>query len=302
MSFETVWANSQFVKKADTDSGLSAAAKESIWTEIMKQPNWTRRVAFVMQTPLKNRLDYVAVGRKFLLVDELPQGEIPAYDLDIPEYGAVKIAARGAAPVVETNVKRVEIPTFSISINTSVKWEELTIRRYPVFDRAKERTAIAMAIAEDAEIFRLLNTAASLSPITIADQVRPFTRAAFAKLYAGIATQQLVPSTYLFNPVYYEDILSWDATDLDQVSLNVIVETGQFGVLHGLKMIMSTKFPAGYVYGLTTPDKLGRMPERKAVEIKIWDNVPEQQFNIVAWEQVGMGIHNPAGVARFKVA
>jgi hypothetical protein len=164
-----------------------------------------------------------------------------------------------------------------------------------------------MAIAEDLEIFRLLNAAAALSPIVIPDITRPLTRKHFGKLYANIAAQQLVPSVYLMNPILYEDILAWDATDLDQVSLNVIVETGQFGVLHGVRLIMTTKlFPVNvagtenYVYGLTTPDKLGRLPERKAVEIKIWDNVPEQQFNIVAWEQIGMGIHNPAGVARFK--
>ena len=60
------------------------------------------------QVPLKDRLDYVAVGRKMLLIDELPQGEVPQYDLDIPEFGAVKIAARGAAPIVEANIKRVE--------------------------------------------------------------------------------------------------------------------------------------------------------------------------------------------------
>jgi hypothetical protein len=302
-NFEQLWANTSFVKKAAAETvPVSPEIAEQAWAKLLASPNWAKRVAFVMQTPLKNRLDYVAVGRKLLLVDELPQGEIPVYDLDIPEFGAVKIAARGTAPIVETNVKRVEFPTFPISVNDVVKWEEISIRRYPVFDRAKERTAIASAIAEDLEIFKLIKAASDVSPNTPIDVARPLSRNYFAKLYATIAKMQLIPSVYIMNPVYYEDILSWDAKDLDQVSLNVIIETGQFGVLHGVKLILATKMEEGYIYGLTTPDKLGRLPERKSVEIKIWDNVPQQQFDIVAWEQIGMGIHNTHGVTRLNVA
>jgi len=80
-------------------------------------------------------LDYVAVGRKLLLVDELPQGEIPAYDLDIPEFGAVRVGARGVPPVHEANIKRIEIPTWSLTVDHTIKWEEITVRRYPAFDR-----------------------------------------------------------------------------------------------------------------------------------------------------------------------
>lgn len=300
-SFESVWKNSSLVKKANTEE-INSQIAENAWAKIMQSPNWGKRVAFVMATPLKNRLDYVAIGRKLLLVDELPQGEIPVYDLDIPEYGAVKIAARGTAPVVETNISRLEIPTFPISANASIKWEEITIRRYPVFDRTKERVAISLAIAEDLEVFKLIAKAAELASNGVdPEATRPIARQYFAKLYATIAKNQLMPNVYLMNPAYYEDILSWDADDLDQVSLNVVIETGQFGVLHGNRLIFSTKFPEGYVYCLTSPDKLGRLPERKSVEVKIWDNVNEQQYNIVGYEQIGMGIFNPHGVARIKI-
>lgn len=300
-NFDTIWSNSSLVKKADNNQVPSHVA-EMAWTDLLQRPNGLRKVAFIMQTPLKNRLDYVSVGRKLLLTDELPAGEIPVYDLDIPEFGAVKIAARGQAPIVETNVKRVEFPTFPISVNETVKWEEISVRRYPVFDRAKERTAIAVAVAEDLEIFALLKKAADLGyngPDPVA--TRPLSRQYFGQLYATIAKNQLIPSAYLLNPLYYGDIFSWDAKDLDQVSLNVLIETGQFGVLHGVRLILSTKMPLGYVYAVTTPDKLGRLPERKSVEIKIFDNIPQQQFDIVAWEQIGLGIHNPHGVARIQV-
>ncbi len=47
---------------------------------------------------------------------------------------------------------------------------------------------------------------------------------------------------------------------------------------------------------MTTPDKLGRLPERKAVEVAIWDNAPELQYDIIPYEIIGMGIYNCAGV------
>ena len=65
------------------------------------------------------------------MVDELPQGEIPQYDLDIPEFGAVRIAGRGIPPIHEANIKRIQIPTWSLSVNEVIKWEDITIRRYP---------------------------------------------------------------------------------------------------------------------------------------------------------------------------
>ena len=223
----------------------------------------------------------------------------------MPEFGAIKIGGRGASPTQELNIKRIEIPTWSLTIDAAIKWEDITIRRYPAFDRAKERTAISMAIGEDDNVFAVLAKAASVAP-NVGDDVvtspSPVLRAAFADLYGVIAGRQLVPSAYLVNSRRYADIQKWNSNDLDQVSLNILLETGQFGVLFGTRLIVSTRLPNKTIYCVTTPDKLGRMPERKAVEVKIFDNVKEQQYDIVAWEQIGIGIHNVAGIAKCVIS
>jgi hypothetical protein len=173
------------------------------------------------------------------------------------------------------------------------------------FDRAKERVAIAMAIGEDDEVFKVLATAAAISPNTGADVItsgHPVVKAAFADLYAVIAGRQLVPSSYVMSAKRYSDIQKWNSTDLDQVSLNVLLETGQFGVLFGTRLIVSTRLASSVIYCTTTPDKLGRIPERKAVEVKIFDNVRDLQYDIVGFEQIGVGVHNVAGIARCDVA
>jgi hypothetical protein len=250
--------------------------------------------------PLKTRLDYVSVDRKVLLVDEMPQGDFPIYDVDIPEFGAVKLAALGSPTTFETNVRRVQFPTFVLGIDEVVKYEDIQIRRYPIFDRAKERVAIAMAIAEDDEFYRVLQAASAVSPNT------PFsssavTKTVLADMVGSITQNQLIASTVLMNPKNYADLLKFPSNDIDQVTLNTVVETGYFGSIFGMKLIVSTRNPVNKVFVVTTPDKLGRLPERKKVEVKIFDNVPQGQYDIYGWEQIGMGIHNTAGVVELDI-
>ena len=259
-----------------------------------------KRLAYSLQVPLKIKLDYISVDRKILLVDEMPQGDFPIYDLDIPEFGAVKLSALGSPVTFETKIKRTQFPTFVIGIDEPVKYEDQNIRRYPVFDRAKERVAIALAIAEDDECMRVLAAAAAVTPNA------PLTGSAISKTLLAdavgrITTNQLIASTVLMNPIEYSDLLKFSSTDLDQVSLNAVVETGYFGGIFGMQLIVSTRCPKGHTYVLTTKDKLGRLPERKKVEVKVFDNVPLGQYDIYGWEQIGMGIHNVSGLVEIVI-
>ena len=245
---------------------------------------------------------YVAVGRnRIFLVDEVPQGDVPFYDLDIPEFGAVAIGARGEPPHFMANIKRVQFPTFPITIDHEMKWEEIQVRRYPAFDRAKERVAIAMAIAEDDLIFSTLATAAVNGPNT-SFTASSVTRYALADAFKQILTNQLIIGGVAMNPAQYADILKWNTADLDQVSVNQIIETGLFGSIFGAKMIVSTRCPVGKVFVFSTPDKNGRLPERKGVEVKVFDNIPKAQYDVVGFEQIGIGCHNTSAITQFNIA
>ena len=41
------------------------------------------------------------------------------------EFGAVRVAARGTPPVHEANIKRIEIPTWALTVDHTIKWEEI---------------------------------------------------------------------------------------------------------------------------------------------------------------------------------
>lgn len=275
--------------------------KEDLFNFLFTGPNGLKRVAFAMTGPLKELLDYHGIGRRLLKVDPIPQGEPPIYDKDIAEFASVRVANQGVPPQVETRVKRVQFPTFQMARNARVMYEDIQVRRYPIFDRAKERVAISMAIAEDREVFNILNVASLVGPnpaVTLA--AGPFmSRSVLAEAYGVLAGNQLQPAQLVMHPQRYKDILKYTSDELDQVTLNAATETGSVGVFFGLQLLVSTKLPdPSVVYLTTTPDKLGRIPVRKELEVKIFDNAPKTSFNIVGWQILGFGIHNSFGVVR----
>lgn len=65
------------------EAPIRGEMQELRFQNILKTPGaGFSRLSFALQGPLKDRCDYVSIGRKLLLTDVLPQGEIPAYDLD----------------------------------------------------------------------------------------------------------------------------------------------------------------------------------------------------------------------------
>lgn len=289
-------------RKASVEVGnIAPGQKEELFNFLFTGPNGLKRVAYAMQGPLKELLDYHGLGRRLLKVDPIPQGEIPVYDKDISEFASVRVANYGAPPQVETRVKRILFPTMQLARNARVPYEDIQIRRYPIFDRAKERIAISMAIAEDREIFNLLNVASLVGPNDpVALGTDDFlARSCFARAFGVLASNQLQPAQVVMHPLKYSNLLEYTQDEIDQVTLNATTETGSIGVFMGLQLLVSTKLPdPDVVFMTTTPDKLGRIPLRKELEVKVFDNAPKISFNIVGWELIGFGIHNSYGVVR----
>ena len=270
----------------------------------LARPDGLRRIAFALHPVLKRRLDYHAIGRNnVLVVDEITTGDVPFYDVDLPEFGAVFLAGRGEPTRVLSNVRRIQFPTSAVAAVQQGAYEDISIRPYPVFDRAQERTASSIAIGEDDAIIGLngvVDTATNVGPNTVV-AAGSLSRPVIAELAKRILNNQLAFATLLMHPVQYAEIFKWSSNELDQVTLNKVVETGMVGSYLGARLLISTRVDRDRVYALTTADKLGRLPERKAVEVKIFDNVPHLRYDILAWEQIGLGIFNTAGVARADI-
>jgi hypothetical protein len=290
---------------ASTEAGAIDAEKERLFKFLWTGPNRLQRVAAALKAPLKERIDYYGIGRQILELDEIPVGELPFRDKDIPEFAAVKVAAFGAPALIEYRIKRIVFPTFQLSRAYRVAYDELLVRLYPVFDRAKERVSIATAIAEDREVFRLLDAASNVGPNAFIDASTGtggvyLTRSILADALAVIESNQLQVGCVIMHPKRYKDIRKWKHDDLDQVTLNKITETGSVGSILGVKLLVSPKADENAAYVVTTPQKLGLIPLRKDMEVKVADLPWRSAYYVCSYENLGFGIYNTYGVVRIE--
>ena len=102
---------------------------------------------FVVE-PIRRSLEYQAVGRKLLMVDELPQGAYARYEKDVRQTAQV-IPRRGAVPDGITEGEEVLVPTFEIATNPTIRLSEIKARRFYIVDRAQ----IKAKEAKDGETF-----------------------------------------------------------------------------------------------------------------------------------------------------
>lgn len=299
-------------KKAST---LSATEKEQMVSTLFKDPTGRglKRVAYAMTEPLRTKLDYVGIGRKLLETDLLPQGVVPVYDKDFTEVSAVKVSGRGNPPTVESNSDRIEVECFNISTNRSLKYDEISIRRFNALDRAKNKAAFELKIAEDDIIFSAIDTAATTSGLNT-NMSTNVTRAGLAAAFAQIEGKRLAVGNLLMHPTGFRGIRgSWTQADLDQVNMQGLLETGWMASIWSSKIYVTDRLavvPSGSttadrsakVYVLSLPAQLGRFPIRYDVEVKPFDYPPEQKVIFSVYENVGVTVFNTDGVATATIA
>ena len=75
------WADRRFGRRKPITS--AAAQREAIIAAALDTKEGRTALAQAMCEPIKTSLMYQGIGRKLLMVDELPQGAIPRYERDI---------------------------------------------------------------------------------------------------------------------------------------------------------------------------------------------------------------------------
>lgn len=289
-------------------SKLSVAEKEQIVSQLFRDPTGRglKRVAYAMTEPLRTKLDYVGIGRKLIETDMLPQGVVPVYDKDFPEVPAIKIAARGNAPVQESNSDRVEVETFEIATVRSIKYQEISVRRFNALDRAKNKAAMELKIAEDDIIFAAIQAAAVTSALNT-NVSSNLSRSALATSFAQVEANRLAVGNILMHPTGYRGIRgTWTQADLDQVNMQGLLETGWMASVWNSKIYVTDRLDqisggTNKIYVLALPTQLGRFPIRYDVEVKPFDYPPERAVLFSVYENVGITVYNTNGVATVTI-
>jgi len=132
--------------------------KEAVIAAALDTAEGRVALAQAMVEPIKTSLMYQAIGRKLLMVDELPQGALPRYERDIAVKSAV-IPKRGSVPTHVVEAEELLVPVIEIASNPTIKLNEIRSRRYYIVDRAQVRAKDSLQRQEDTEVFSVINAA-----------------------------------------------------------------------------------------------------------------------------------------------
>jgi len=277
--------------------------KEAAIARALESEAGLRKIAANMANPVRNKLDYKGIFRKFAVVEQMPDGVPLIYDRDLPEVPALKVGQLGTTRMVEMTGKRIELQPFEIVARPKIPYAELYNRRFRALDRAKDRLIEGMELREDLIGFSLLERAtvvgAALAngPVVQAT-AGPMDRDLLAKMFTQVEKNRLVVAAVLMSPFGTQGIRRLTFQNLDQVGMQEVRETGYLGSMWGADFYVSDQVPAGTAYALTSPKFLAWIPIRKDVDVIPADDPDNLRLGFVGYELLGMTVHNAFGVAK----
>lgn len=276
--------------------------KEAAIARALETESGLKKIAANMANPVRQKLDYKGIFRKFAVVEQMPDGVPLIYDRDLPNVPAVKVGAFSTTRMVEMRGTRIELTPFEITARPKIPYSELYNRRFRALDRAKDRLIEGMELREDLIGFALLDAAfaigSALSDGPVAQStVGPLDRDPLAKTFTQLEKNRLVCSAVLMSPYGTQGIRRLDFQNLDQVGMQEVRETGYLGSIWGADFYVSDQITAGKAYCLTSPKFLAWMALRKDVDVIPADDPDNLRLGFVGYELLGMTVHNAYGVA-----
>lgn len=288
-------------------SNIDSAAKSKMISQLINSPTGRVKLAQSMVQPLRTRRDYSSVGRKTFLVEQLPDGALPIYDKD-PDVTAYVVGEEGQNIVSITKPRRVQFPLFEIASNPEIPLSQIRERRFDLIDRAQDLAKSEIQAAEDERVFAIMDSVAMNGHDNIPGQmnadtqvIAPITQAALTDAFALIERHDLNVARVYMNAVDYADVRKFGREVFDMETQQTLIRTGLMGVLWGAQIVISRLVPAGFIYVCCDPVDFGRIPVRTELTVLSADNPKERKIGFSIFENIGVGCHNPLGVARVVV-
>lgn len=283
--------------------GMSIEKKYEILSKNIRTAAGRQRLAASMIQPLRRRRDYTSVGRKAFYVEQLPDGALPIYDKDA-DVAAYVIGEEGDNIVSVVKPKRVMFPLFEIAANPEIPLTEIKARRFDLIERSVDLGNSAIMAEEDKKIFSCMDAVCEdpTAPNKVITITGNLTSAALADGFAAIERHDLRVAHIFMNAKDFSDLRKWDRDTLDPDTQGDLLKTGILGGLWGAKIICSRMVEEGTIYVCTEPEFLGRMPVRTDLTILSADNPKARLIGFSMFEQLGIGLHNPYGIVKMKIA
>lgn len=290
-----------------TTPNVSTEIKQKIIGDYIKTAAGRAKLAASMTQPLRTRRDYMSVGRKTFLVEQLPDGALPIYDKD-PDVTAFVVGEEGENILAITKPRRVIFPLFEIASNPEIPLTQIKERRFDLIERAQDLARAMIQAAEDERVFAVLDAIAvngfdslpgGLNPdIPV---VAPLNGAVLADAYALIERHDLRVARVYMNARDYADVRKFGRDILDIESQATLLKTGLQATLWGAQVITSRLVPAGTVYVCCEPEMFGRIPVRTELTVLSADDPKARTIGFSVFENLGIGAYNPRGLARLTI-
>lgn len=273
---------------------FTAAQKHQLMTKLLASSKGRQRIAASIQEPLRKLRDYMSIGRKTLMVDELPDGTLPIYDMDI-DTPAYIVAEEGDSIQKVVKSERILVPLFELASLPKVPFTQVKERRFDIVRRIKQKAKDELFRAEDNKIFAVLKAAGDNNVIntTIAEAAADFNMETIVEAFARVERHGLRVDKILCNPNEYRVFRNAGRDYVDFETQRELLRTGFMGSVYGASIFQSVEVPEGSLFVLTEPDYLGVFPVRIDLTVIPADDPINRNFGWSVFEQVGITVHNP---------
>ena len=282
-------------------NSVSDNEKEMVIAQALETDEGRVALAQAMVEPIRRALEYQAVGRKCLLVDELPQGALPRYERD-PACIAYVIARRGAVPEQIIEGEEIVVPLFEIAAHPSIRLSEIKARRFYIVDRAQIKAKEAIQKEEDTNIFKALTAAATKRGDQLVSDVGSLTTAGLNRAFRNIEQHDMVATKIILHANQYATIRTFGKDFYDEATTREILTTGLFGHLYTADIHVSSRMVNTQVLVVSSPDTVGAFPIRQDITVLPADDPAKLRIGWVIYEEVGVAIINDYSISLITVS
>jgi len=273
--------------------------REAIIAMALETAEGRTALAQAMVEPIKTSLMYQAIGRKLLMVDELPQGALARYERDVAVKSYV-IPKRGAVPSAEVEAEELLVPTIELAAHPQIRLNEIRQRRFYIVDRAQVRAKDSLQRQEDTEVFKVVNAGVPTDQaITVSGTLQPENIILALTL---IEEHELIGAKVVLHPQRYKDIRNWGKEFFDEATQRDILMTGLYGHIYSADIHVSTMVPKNSVYVLAPAQFVGAMPVRQDITVLPADDPKRLRLGWVVYEELGFALINDYAVSRITVS
>jgi len=272
--------------------------RETVIAQALETPEGRTALAQAMVEPIKTSLMYQAIGRKILMVDELPQGTLARYERDVAVKSYI-IPKRGSVPTSEVEAEELLVPTVEIAANPSIRLNEVRQRRFYIVDRAQVRAKDTIQRQEDVQVFKVVNAAVPpVQSISVSGTLQPENVNLALTL---IEEHELIGAKIIVHPQRYKDIRTWGKEFYDEATQRDILMTGLYGHLYSADIHVSTMVPKNAVYVSAPAQFVGAIPVRQDITVLPADDPKRLRLGWVVYEECGFAVINDYALSRIIV-